>query len=122
MWIQAKVLTGDQEGRKIGFPTINLSPSLLPVSTVQGVYRSKIKYRNKDYSGALYFGPRLVLNETHTVLEIHVLNFNSEIYGEIIGFEIGTFIRGIMNFDSFEALQNQIKLDIEKIRSMSKNK
>jgi riboflavin kinase/FMN adenylyltransferase len=120
MWYSGKVLKGSQDGRKIGFPTVNLSPALIPPDTKQGVYSSKIKYKNNVYVGALYFGPRLVKNETFTVLEIHILDFDKDLYNKQIEFTINTFIRGVMDFSEFDALKAQLEKDIAAIKNLDK--
>ncbi len=113
-WYKQQVLKGDQSGGKIGFPTINLSPKFF-VKLKEGVYSSEVIYRNKKYLGALFFGPRLVKGETKPVLEIHILNFSNEIYGETIEFKIGKFIRGVMNFKDMNSLKKQMEDDIKNI-------
>jgi len=112
MWYKAKVLPGSKEGRTIEFPTVNLDPHILIGAFKEGIYTSQIRYGEKAYIGALYFGPRLVKGEKNAILEIHILNFNKEIYGEEIEFKVGKFIRKIMNFKSMQKLKSQIKKDI----------
>jgi len=115
MWYKAVVLHGEKTGRSIGFPTVNLNPAIIPVQTVTGVYSSVVKYNEKEYLGALYYGPRLVKNETKNVLEIYILDFNKEIYAEEIRFKLGRFIRGVKNFTSLEQLKEQLKSDIKEV-------
>ena len=102
-WYQARVLHGEKTGRTIGFPTVNLDPSVIPQDTEKGIYASLVKINGKDYHGVLYFGPRLVKNETHDVLEIHVLEFAEEIYGDEISFTLEKFVRELLPvLDSLE--------------------
>ncbi|MBI2641667.1 riboflavin kinase, partial [Candidatus Roizmanbacteria bacterium] len=108
MWYEGLVMKGTQHGRKIGFPTINLDPKVLTHEIKEGVYAAEVLYQNRIYKGALYFGPRLVKNETHTVLEIHIINFAKQIYTKLVKFRLRTFIRAVMNFKSMEELQKQI--------------
>jgi riboflavin kinase/FMN adenylyltransferase len=117
-WYTGKVLRGDQSGRTINFPTINLDASLIPSETKQGVYASIVKYKEELYKGALYFGPRLVVDETKIVLEIHILDFSREIYDEEITFQIKDFIREVQDFDSFEAMKIQLEKDVEVIKKL----
>ena|SRR3989344_845645 len=117
-WYQARVLHGEKTGRTIGFPTVNLDPSVIPQDTEKGIYASLVKINGKDYHGVLYFGPRLVKNETHDVLEIHVLEFAEEIYGDEISFTLEKFVRGVKNFASLEELKEAIKLDVAKAREI----
>lgn len=116
MKYQSKVLSGDQQGRTIGIKTVNLDVSILPENFKTGIYAAKVFYQEKEYLGALYFGPRLVKHETHNQLEIHILDFDKEIYEEIITFSIDTFIRDIMDFDSMEEMKIQIEKDIREIK------
>ena len=120
-WYTSKIYKGNQIGRTITVPTINLDPDTLPQDFKQGVYAALVTYNGKIYTGALYFGPRLLLGETKNVLEINLLDFDADIYGETVSFQVKNFIRGIKNFTSMEAMQKQIGLDIDKIRSFINN-
>lgn len=119
MWYKAKVLPGSKNGRTIGFPTVNLDPDILIGTLKDGIYASQVEYEGKIYKGALYLGPRLVKSEKNTILEIHIIDFKKEIYGEEIMFEVGRFIREIQAFKTMEELKNQIVLDIESIKVIS---
>lgn len=118
MWYKATVLSGQKNGRTIGFPTINLDPNIIVDAFKEGIYASQVRYGGKTYIGALYLGPRLVKGEKNTILEVHILDFNKEIYGKEIEFEIGKYIREIMNFETMEELKLQIAIDIENIKSL----
>jgi riboflavin kinase/FMN adenylyltransferase len=98
-------------GRTIGFPTLNLDVSVLSNDLKEGVYASTLQIHGKSYKGMLYLGPRLVVGETKTVLEIHVFDFDQEIYGDEVEFEIGKYIRGIANFSSMEEMKKQLQND-----------
>lgn len=121
IWYTSKVFEGTHDGKKIGFPTVNLSSHILHSSQKQGVYASYVKYKNVLYKGALFFGQRLVKNETDVVLEIYILNFNQEIYGKTIEFTIDRFIRPPLSFTSMEHLKLQIKKDIEQVQNSKKH-
>lgn len=114
-WYRGKVLRGQKLGRVLGFPTANLDFNILPKSTKEGVYACLVKYKNKRYKGALYFGPRLVLGEENIVLEIYILDFKQQIYGQEICWQMGKFIRPAKNFPSMEDLKIQLQKDIETV-------
>jgi riboflavin kinase / FMN adenylyltransferase len=123
MRYKSKVIKGNQEGRKIGFPTLNLEINE-KFEFEKGVHASFVYIENKPYQGLLYFGPRLVRNETFDVLEIYVLEFMDEIYNSEVEFETIAFIRGIMDFNSMEEMKKQIEKDLSdanKIFSALKN-
>jgi riboflavin kinase/FMN adenylyltransferase len=111
------VQKGNQLGRTIGFPTVNLDASILPIDTKPGVYAAATEIDGQHFAGALYYGPRLVLNETITVLEIHILDFSQEIYGKILSFQLDHWVRGVLDFDTFPELQEQLEKDIRDVRA-----
>ncbi|HSW87595.1 MAG TPA: riboflavin kinase [Candidatus Saccharimonadales bacterium] len=117
-WYTSKVLRGNQSGRTINFPTVNLYPTIIPQETKQGVYASIVRYQEQLYKGALYFGPRLVVGETKIVLEIYILDFDKEIYDETIEFQIKDFIRGVQDFDSFEEMKRELQEDVQKVKTL----
>lgn len=112
MWYESKILTGNKQGRTIGFPTLNLDPLAIPPILKEGVYATLVKHNGSVYKGALFFGPRLMLNETKQALEIYVFDFSKEIYGETVSFQIKDYIREVRNFASLDELKEQIKKDI----------
>ena len=114
---RTKVLPGLKLGRTIGFPTLNLDPEILPEDTPLGVHASLVTYNGQTYQGALYYGPRLVLNETKTILEIFLLGFDQEIYGEEIEFSLQRPIRGIMDFSSFDEMKAQLEKDAQAVKT-----
>lgn len=118
VWLQSTVIKGEHFGRTIGFPTLNLNPASVTDDVNRGVFAAKVKIRGNIYSGALYYGPRLVRNETHDVLEIHVLDFDGEIYGETVSFQMLDFIHPPKNFSSLEELRNQLKADCEAVKKL----
>ncbi len=122
MWLEGHVLHGDQTGRTIGFPTINLDPSIVSEKLPdleKGVHAAYVKIQNKEYKGALYYGPRVVKQETKDVLEIFVPDFSDEVNGEVVEFEIVQLKRPVMDFDSLEKLKEQIQKDITAVREQS---
>jgi len=113
----ALVLPGLKLGRTIGFPTLNLDPDTVPKDTKLGVHAALVKHNGQTYQGALYYGPRLVLKETKTILEIFLLDFDQEIYGEQVEFTLQKHIRGIMDFGSFKEMKSQLEKDVEAVKT-----
>jgi len=119
-WYQSKVTKGHRQGKKLGFPTLNLDNPLLLEGFKEGVYAAEVSIDEKVYWGLLYFGPRLIWNETKNVLEIYVLDFDKEIYGKTIAFRIINYIREVINFPSsnIQAFKVQLKLDVAKAQKI----
>ena len=114
---KSQVLKGHQVGRTIDFPTVNMDPKAIPRQTKQGVHSSWVYINEQKFAGALYYGPRLVFNEQQTVLEIFILDFNGDLYGQEVEFTIEQFIRPPKNFSDLNKLKKHLKKDILDIRS-----
>ena len=119
-FFEAKIISGKNLGKTIGYPTINLDRPEILKGKKRGVYLCRVFFGNKNYFGLLYFGPRLVLKEKKIILEIYIIDFNEEIYGETIRFSLLNYIRGIMDFADMNELKKQINNDFAKVRKMIK--
>lgn len=115
-WCFGVVQKGKKLGHQIGFPTVNLDPNILSPHLERGVYSCEVVIEGKKYLGALFFGPRLILNEKTDVLEIHIIDFKNEIYGKKIKFKLNRFIREPMNFFNTDLLCEQIMQDLALIK------
>lgn len=117
IWYKGVVLVGLKNGTKLGFPTTNLHSGILPASYKNGVYACLVKYNNRIYKGALYFGPRLVYNENNQVLEIYLINFTGNLYGQTLEFKLGKFIRKPLDFKNTDDLKKQLAVDVKAVDS-----
>lgn len=106
------VVKGSGDGKKIGFPTINIKPTAQP-AIGYGVYATWVDIEKTQYTGVLHYGPRLVFGETHPQWEVHILNFHKRIYGKSVRVEILKFLRPTRSFDSVKKLEQQINEDIK---------
>lgn len=109
---RSRVNRGIQLGRTIGFPTLNLDAQILPKRLKKGVYQAEVTVAEQKYQGVLFYGPKKTFNQIEIVLEIHLFNFDREIYHQPVTFSLGKFLRPPLKFDSIQALKNQISLDI----------
>lgn len=106
--ITGKVVEGDKRGRQMGFPTANIHMKhLRPALT--GVYAVKLGNRN----GVANLGVRPTISGTpKLLLEVHLLNFNEDIYGQHVQVTFLEKIRDEMKFENIDALIEQIKKDV----------
>lgn len=113
------VAKGRQLGRQLGFPTANVQVKenykLIPAN---GVYTVRVVVRENTYTGIMNIGNRPTVDGTGRTQEVHIFDFNSDIYGELVTVEIITFIRHEVKFSSIEELKNQIKVDSEKAKKI----
>lgn len=113
--ISGKVAHGDGRGRELGFPTANiyLRHKVLPL---QGVFAVRITGIGKQpIKGIANVGNRPTFGGNRNLLEVHLLSFNKNIYGERIYVEFLKKIRDEKKFDSLELLKQQIGQDIRTI-------
>lgn len=109
--IEGEVVKGNQIGRTIGFKTANLiyPPELIELP--YGVYSVDTTYGK----GIANFGVRPTVNGSNAILEVHILDFDKDIYGENIRVNFNKMIRAEKKFPSLDALKNQINTDIKSI-------
>ncbi|MFA6262499.1 MAG: riboflavin kinase [Bacteroidia bacterium] len=119
-WLTGKVQRGQQLGGKLGFPTLNLDPTLLPATVMHGVYAAQVEYGDHIYLAAAHFGPRKTLGEWKPMLEFYLLDFDQHIPGALVRFRLLERIRATLRFDSLDALKKQLADDVAKVRQLAK--
>lgn len=116
-FLEETVVEGDKIGRTIGFKTANLIYPDNLVTIGKGVYKVKVDYDGQTYDGVANYGLRpTVANDGKQVLEIHILNFDKDIYGKKIKVTFLKKIRDEKKFNSLEELKEQIKADVLKAK------
>lgn len=111
------VKKGRQIGRTIGFPTANVhTDKTYKLIPAKGVYAVKVELRNKHFNGIMNVGSRPTVEGIGITQEVHIFNFNDDIYGEVLKVDIYHFIRAEKKFDQIANLIYQIQVDIEKAK------
>ena len=113
--ISGVVVKGQQIGRKIGFRTANINYPNELIELPYGVYSVTVKYAKNNYKGIANFGIRPTVNGSNAILEVHILDFDKDIYGENIEVFFNKMIRKEQKFNSLDELKTQIKSDIAHI-------
>jgi len=113
------VVHGKGLGRKWNYPTINIqieeAYKLIPKS---GVYVVKTLIDNQTIFGVMNIGYRPTLNGTHQTIEVHLLDFEANLYGKRLQIHLLYRLRDEYKFDSIEGLVSQIKRDEQKAREL----
>lgn len=113
--ITGKVIHGEKKGRTIGFPTANVL--LKRVKTpISGVFAVRASIDGRWVNGVANIGHRPTVNGTRSQLEVHLFDFEGDLYGKRIAVEPVSKIRDERKFDSFELLKTQIVKDAEQAR------
>ena len=122
--IRGTVVRGAGRGRTIGVPTINLAPpdsrKLLPpdgVYAVQVTIRKRETGNEKRYGGMMNQGPRPTFGDQVRTLEVHLFDFDGELYGATIDVEWVRRLRDVQAFPSREALVAQLERDRQAARA-----
>ncbi|MEI6729877.1 MAG: bifunctional riboflavin kinase/FAD synthetase [Pseudomonadota bacterium] len=108
--ISGRVIAGDKRGRTIGFPTANILPNRIFLPA-QGVYAVIAKIAGQLVKGVANIGTRPTFAGSHVLLEVHLFDFEQEIYGEHVEISLIEHIRAEQKFAGFEELKTQITAD-----------
>ena len=110
-----KVITGNQLGRTIGYPTANIDieeeQKLIPGN---GVYAVKVKINSlddKEYSGMMNIGIRPTINGVKRVIEVNIFDFDENIYEKTITITLKKHLRSEIKFNGLDALKEQLAKD-----------
>lgn len=116
------VVKGAGLGKKINFPTINIaikeSYKLIPKN---GVYIVKTNIDKTIVFGIMNIGKRPTVNGKEQTIEVHLLDFNNDLYGKNIQIEVLKRLRDEKKFDSITNLTDQIKIDEKTARKWIEN-
>ena len=117
--ILGTVVRGDDLGKKIGFPTANLSAHSEQFPP-NGVYAAEASINGEVHRGVLNLGvrPTITSGKSERVLEVHLFDFNREIYGKDVEVRFVKFLRPEMKFKNVDELTAQIRRDVDQAREL----
>lgn len=118
--MRCTVVKGEGQGRELGFPTANLSPDtdqkLVPR---EGIYAATARLRDGTHViGALHVGPRPTFEGLGPSIELHILDFDRDLYGEPLELHFCRRLRDIVAFDSADALVDAMRDDVRRVREL----
>jgi riboflavin kinase / FMN adenylyltransferase len=117
--ILGTVVRGDNLGKKIGFPTANLSAHSEQFPP-NGVYAAEARIDGELHRGVVNLGvrPTIMSGTLERVLEIHLFDFNRDIYGKDVEVRFVKYLRPEQKFDGVETLVAHIRRDIDQARQL----
>jgi riboflavin kinase/FMN adenylyltransferase len=111
-----KVVHGSGAGHKLGFPTANIDAAGYQLPP-DGVYAARARFADKTFDGIVNLGLRpTVSHDARRVLEIHLFDFDGDLYGMEAEVEFLRFVRGERKFASVDELRDQIARDVAMVR------
>ncbi|WP_321326405.1 bifunctional riboflavin kinase/FAD synthetase [Thiomicrorhabdus sp.] len=111
-----RVIHGQKLGRTIGFRTLNINPkrSQMPV---QGVFAVTVDgIANKPWPGVANLGLRPTVDGVRPSIEVHLFNWDKDVYGKHVQVTLEAFIRPEMKFNGLDALKEQIAKDAQQAK------
>lgn len=119
--IDGKVIRGDQRGRDLGYPTVNMSIAGMHQPKF-GVYAVKVDVlsgpHKGEYQGAASVGVRPTFGENQPNIETFLFDFTGDLYGAHLSVALVDYLRPEERFDSLEALIAQMEADCQKARDV----
>jgi riboflavin kinase/FMN adenylyltransferase len=115
--IEGEVIHGSQRGRTLGWPTANLEAPSERVLPPDGIYAATTQRQDRRLESVAYIGTRPTFGPGDRVIEVYLLDRDTDLYGERIAVQFVERLRGDATFDSPEALSAQIEEDVRQARS-----
>ncbi|MFC7061164.1 bifunctional riboflavin kinase/FAD synthetase [Halobacillus seohaensis] len=118
--LNGKVVSGEQRGRTIGYPTANILLNGAYYTPADGVYAVKVECNNELLEGMANFGvkPTFDENSQQSNLEVHIFDFDHDLYDEMITVYFYQLIRHEIKFDGAEQLKVQLHQDEKRSREV----
>lgn len=119
--LSGKVVNGMQLGRKLGFPTANITPNNpLKLIPMQGVYAVKATLPDgTQHNGMMNIGHRPTVSGSNGIsLEVHIFDFSGNLYGQTLTISFVAFLRHEEQYPSLQALQQAIARDALQAREI----
>jgi riboflavin kinase/FMN adenylyltransferase len=117
--LRGLVVRGEGRGRTLGFPTANLAvvdgDKLIPRT---GIYAVRGVLGRGTFDGALHLGPRPTFRGSPPTIELHLLDFEGDLYGEEIRVDFVHRLRDVRPFTSATALIGQMRDDVDLAREV----
>ena len=116
--VRGRVIRGDQRGRQLGFPTANLAIADRRLIPANGIYAVKVKIGDHWRAGAASIGIRPTFGGGQRLVEVYVLDFDGDLYDQVIEVQFVKRLREERKFESVQALIAQMQQDVVQSRQL----
>jgi len=113
-----KVIKGDERGKVLGFPTANIAPDPEEALPADGVYATRAFVGQAVYKAVTNIGIRPTFGGGQRLIEVYLLDFEGDLYGQDLEIELVECLRGEIRFASVEELKAQMVRDVEGARAL----
>ncbi|MBI1913248.1 MAG: bifunctional riboflavin kinase/FAD synthetase [Planctomycetes bacterium] len=116
--LHGTVGTGQQRGRRLGFPTANLEP-MFTLAPGDGVYAVRVLTGGAAWPGAANIGPNPTFGEQARKVEVHLIDFSGDLYGQPLAVDFLARLRDTRPFAGVADLTEQLHRDVEQARQLA---
>jgi riboflavin kinase/FMN adenylyltransferase len=109
--LEGKVIEGHKRGHKLGVPTANLNCGDQLI-LADGVYAGRCEIAGQTYSAAISIGNLPTFGDHARQVEVHLINFSGDLYGQTLRVELLDWLRDQLKFNGVESLKRQLHKDI----------
>jgi riboflavin kinase/FMN adenylyltransferase len=120
--LQGRVVSGDKRGIKLGFPTANLEAAPGQALPASGVYACRAHVEGQAYPAMTNIGTRPTFGGGQQLIEVYLLDYNGDLYGQELAIDIIERLRDEKKFDTAEQLKEQIARDIKQGQTLLKTR
>lgn len=115
--IRGRVSRGAGRGATLGFPTANLAgmETLIPE---EGAYAGVAQCGQQRRPAAIHIGPNPTFREMRSKIEVHLIDYSGDLYGQSLDVDILKRLRGVTAFEDVGDLQNQLEQDVKAVRAL----
>ena len=116
--LRGRVAAGSRRGQQLGFPTANLKDieTLVPRD---GVYAVQVSHGKEHWAGAANIGPNPTFGEQARKVEVHVIGFEGDLYGQSLAVDFVERLRDTRAFAGVDRLVEQLKLDVAQAQKIA---
>lgn len=119
-FMMGTVVEGQRMGRELGTPTANIRLQRYR-SALEGIFAVTVEGLEKVYEGSAYLGTRPTVHGVEPLLEVHLLDFDRDIYGSRLTVTFHKKFRDDIKFDGLDAMKSQIVTDLNMTREWFSN-
>ena len=116
--VRGRVIEGDRRGRALGFPTANLAIAERRLIPADGIYAVRVRIGDAWFGGAANIGTRPTFDKGQRLVEVYVLDFDGDLYDQVIEVQFVKRLRAELKFENVNALVEQMKRDVAEARAV----
>ena len=109
---------GDHRGRELGFPTANIATAAWTALPADGVYAGHFVLGERSLSSAISVGTNPTFSGRERTVEAYVLDVDEDFYGHHVALDFVERLRGMVRFDSVDALVEEMGRDVARTREL----